>query len=127
MDVPITGFVVHSNDEGNEHSHKLFITSWDNRPVHVHPFSGVTSFDVGHNHHYAGMTEAAPSGVPHVHNYYAETSFDAGHTHIIRGTTGPAIPIPGGGGHYHEFRGYTTVSGSTPHSHRYSGNTGREV
>lgn len=126
MDIPITGFVVHSHNGDSDHSHKLYITSWDGRPVHVHPFSGVTSYDYGHNHHYAGMTESAPSGVPHVHNYYAQTSFDAHHSHIIRGTTGPAIPLPGGG-HYHHFEGYTTVNGSHPHAHAYNGNTGNAV
>jgi len=53
MEIPITGFVVHSNDSESEHSHQLFLTSWDGRPVnvHVHPFKGDTSFDVGHLHH----------------------------------------------------------------------------
>lgn len=126
VDIPITGFVVHSKDEGPDHSHKLYITSWAGRPVHVHPFSGVTSVDLGHNHQYAGMTEPAPRGVQHVHGYMARTSFDDGHTHLIRGTTGPAIPLSHGG-HYHYFEGFTTVNGRNPHSHRYSGNTGNEV
>jgi hypothetical protein len=126
MDIPITGYVVHSDDGGSEHSHKLYITSWDGRPVHTHPFSGVTSFNNGHDHHYAGMTEPAPSGVQHVHGYYAETTFNDGHTHTIRGTTGPVIPLPGGG-HVHYFEGYTTVNGAHPHAHMYRGNTGNEV
>lgn len=113
MDIPVTGFVVHSDGEEDKHSHKLYITSWDGRPVHVHPFSGITSYDVGHRHHYTGVTEPAPSGVQHVHNYYAETSFDDGHTHIIRGATGPSVPLPQGG-HYHYFEGYTTINGRTP-------------
>lgn len=131
MNKPVKGILFCLNDSASgassDHSHKLFITSWDGRPVglHVHPFSGDTSYDVGHYHHYAGVTEAAPSGVPHVHNYYAETSFNDGHKHLIRGTTGPAFPLQGGG-HYHHFEGYTTVNGSTPHSHRYAGNTGNE-
>ncbi|AJS57976.1 YmaF family protein [Paenibacillus sp. IHBB 10380] len=122
MKIPITGFVVHSDDSDFEHSHQLFITSWDGRSVHVHPFAGDTSFDVGHYHHYAGVTEPAPSGIQHVHNYCAKTSFNDQHTHIIRGTTGPAIQLTGGG-HYHPFKGYTTVNGKIPHAHRYSGNT----
>ncbi|MDF2961553.1 MAG: hypothetical protein K0S39_3288 [Paenibacillus sp.] len=126
MEIPIRGFVVHPNDSNPQHSHQLFITSWDGRPVHVHPFSGTTSYDAGHDHHYAAMTEAAPSGVQHVHGYYAETSFNDGHTHIIRGTTGPSIPLSGGG-HYHYFEGYTTINGRTPHTHMYRGNTGNEV
>lgn len=126
MDIPVTGFVLHSDDSDGQHSHKLYITSWDGRPVHVHAFGGVTSFDVGHSHQYSGLTARAPSGVPHVHEYQAETTFNDGHTHLIRGTTGGAIPIPGGG-HIHYFEGHTTVNGRTPHSHRYQGQTGNEM
>jgi hypothetical protein len=126
MDIPITGFIMHFNDEDSGHSHKLFITSWNGRPVHVHPFAGITSVDDGHNHQYAGMTEPAPSGVQHVHNYYTETSFNDGHTHIINGTTGPSVLLPNGG-HYHYFQGCTTINGMHPHAHMYSGNTGNEL
>lgn len=127
LEISITGFVVCSDDSDSEHSHELYITSWDGRPVytHVHAFAGNTSFDVGHYHHYAGVTEPAPSRIEHVHNYYAETSFNDGHSHTIRGTTGPAIPLPEGG-HFYRFEGYTTVNGMTPHSHSYCGNTGNE-
>ena len=128
MEIPVTGFIVHSDDDPNDdsnHSHKLYITSWNGRPVHVHPFAGTTSFDVGHHHQYAGMTEPAPSGVQHVHGYYAVTSFNDGHTHVISGTTGPLIPLPSGG-HYHYFEGHTTVNGRIPHTHMYEGNTGDE-
>jgi len=126
MDIPIKGFIFDSDDPNGQHSHKLYITSWDGRPVHVHSFAGVTSFDVGHSHEYAGVTAPAPSGVPHVHEYQAETTFNDGHTHFIRGTTGEAIPIPGGG-HYHYFEGVTTVNGRHPHAHGYQGRTGNEV
>ncbi|WP_284644653.1 YmaF family protein [Paenibacillus silviterrae] len=127
MVIPITGFIFDSGESDPNHSHQLFITSWDGRPVaHVHPFSGITSYDAGHSHQYSAMTAPAPSGVQHVHGYYAETSIDQGHTHIIRGTTGPSIPLPGGG-HYHHFEGYTTVNGMNPHTHMYRGNTGNEV
>lgn len=124
MEIPVTGFIVHLNDsnENSEHSHHLYLTSWDGRPVHIHHFSGVTSFDVGHEHRYAGKTEPAPSGVPHTHVYFTVTSFNDGHEHEIRGKTGPAIPLPGGG-HYHEFHGLTTVNGARPHSHKYRGKT----
>ncbi|GIO40637.1 YmaF family protein [Paenibacillus apis] len=127
MEIQVTGIVVHSNDSDSGHSHQLFLTSWDGRPVnvHVHPFEGDTSFDVGHFHHYVGVTEPAPSGVPHVHKYHAQTSFNDQHKHMIRGTTGPAIPLAGGG-HYHYFEGYTTIDGRIPHNHRYGGNTGNE-
>jgi hypothetical protein len=126
MEIPIKGFMVNSTDENSKHSHKLFITSWDGRPVHEHPFEGITSFDVGHDHHYTGVTEPAASGEQHVHGYHSVTSFNDGHTHAIRGTTGPAIPLANGG-HIHAFEGYTTISGRTPHTHAYRGTTGDEV
>ncbi|WP_062052104.1 YmaF family protein [Bacillus sp. JCM 19034] len=120
--VPVTGFLYHSDEDSCEHSHRLFITSWDGRPVHTHEFRGVTSFDVGHDHRYAGTTEPAPNDVQHTHHYRTFTSFDARHRHEIQGVTGPAIFLPEGG-HYHEFSGVTTVDGDTPHRHRYSGRT----
>jgi hypothetical protein len=61
-----------------------------------------------------------------VFRMYTETTFNDGHTHFIRGTTGEAIPIPGGG-HYHYFEGVTTVNGRHPHAHEYQGRTGNEV
>jgi hypothetical protein len=125
--IPVQGFVLHANDDQNEHSHKIFITSWDGLPVyHVHAFEGVTSFDEGHVHEYVGVTQSAQTGVPHVHHYHSETSFNNGHTHIIAGVTGPDVDVPGGG-HIHYFEGFTTVNGRTPHTHRYSGATGNEV
>jgi hypothetical protein len=124
MEIRVSGYLIHSNDSDSYHSHNLYITTWDGRPVHVHQFSGVTSYDAGHRHQYVGMTEPAPSGVPHTHRYFTFTSFNDGHRHEIRGVTGPAIPLPGGG-HYHEFSGVTTTSGRIPHLHRYSGKTSR--
>ncbi|HEX7056001.1 MAG TPA: YmaF family protein [Bacilli bacterium] len=127
MDIPVTGFMMHSGDEGEgEHSHRLYITSWGGNPVHAHEFAGITSFDAGHSHEYAGMTDAAPSGVPHTHSYYTVTSLNDGHTHVIRGVTGPAVPVVGGG-HIHYFHGVTTINGMTPHAHAYSGQTGNEI
>lgn len=125
MKIPVTGFVMDSGDDA-VHSHRLYITSWNGRPVHVHAIAGVTSVDDGHSHRYSSWTAPAPSGVPHVHRYHAVTSFEHGHTHVIQGTTGPAIPIPGGG-HVHLFEGYTTVNGVHPHAHAYSGRTGDAV
>ncbi len=122
MEIPVSGFMFHSDDLDPNHSHHLFITTWDGKPVHTHEFKGVTSFDVGHSHRYAGTTEPAPSGVQHTHNYFTFTSVDDRHRHNISGVTGPAISLPNGG-HYHEFSGVTTVDGSTPHRHRYSGRT----
>ncbi|KKO53391.1 YmaF family protein [Paenibacillus sp. DMB20] len=125
--IPVSGFVLHSNNDENEHSHRLYLTSWDGRPIyHIHPFSGVTSFDDGHTHQYVGNTEPAPTGVPHVHRYYSVTSLNQGHKHVIEGVTGPAINLPGGG-HIHYFEGYTTVNGVRPHTHYYKGATGNEV
>lgn len=125
-EIPVKGFIVHSNHDDSDHSHPLFITSWNGKPMHVHPFAGTTSYDVGHKHQYAGTTEPAPSGVQHTHGYYAITIFNDGHIHTIRGITGPAIPLPGGG-HIHYFEGITTVDGKIPHTHHYSGKTGNEI
>jgi hypothetical protein len=112
------------SDSGT-HSHEMYLITWDGMVLHVHDFSGVTSFDVGHRHGYAGVTEPAPSGVPHTHFYSTVTTFDDGHTHYIRGRTGPAIPLPGGG-HFHYFHGITTkdgVPGVPAHRHSYHGKT----
>ncbi|MGD8192189.1 YmaF family protein [Brevibacillus ginsengisoli] len=125
MKIAVTGFVIDSNEFDSQHSHTLYITSWDGKPVHTHAFSGCTTCDDGHSHYYSGMTEPAQTGVPHVHNYYTVTAVKDGHTHVIQGTTGPAISLPTGG-HYHRFEGYTTVNGMHPHSHMYSGNTGNQ-
>jgi len=122
MDIPVSGFMYHSDDSDPIHSHQLYITSWDGRPIHNHQFKGVTSFDDGHSHRYAGTTEPAPSGVPHTHRYFTSTSVDDRHRHQIRGITSLAIPLPNGD-HYHEFSGVTTVEGTRPHRHRYSGRT----
>ncbi|MBO9598391.1 MAG: hypothetical protein J7559_11320 [Cohnella sp.] len=125
MDIPVTGYVLCTNDSGDQHSHKLFITTWDGRQVHVHGFAGMTTVEDGHAHQYAGVTAPAPTGVPHVHAFQTETTFNDGHTHFIRGTTGEAVPLPGGG-HIHYFSGYTTVNGRHPHTHAYQGRTGNE-
>lgn len=125
MDIPVSGFILHEDNGDSNHSHKLYITSWNGRPVHVHEFAGTTSYDVGHSHDYAGTTAPAPSGVQHTHHYEVETTFDDGHSHLIRGVTGPAIPVAGG--HIHMFEGYTTLNGSTPHVHHYAGRTGNEI
>lgn len=122
MDIPITGFMYDSDGIDPMHSHRLYITSWDGRPIHSHEFRGTTSFDDGHKHRYAGRTEPAPSGVQHTHRYFTFTTVDDRHRHEIRGVTGPSIPLPNGG-HYHEFSGVTTVSGTHPHRHRYGGRT----
>lgn len=123
MEKPVCGIVYHLGEtDSDSHSHEFFLVTWDGRPVHIHSFSGVTSFDAGHRHRYAGMTEPAPSGAPHTHLYSTVTSFEDGHTHVIRGRTGGAIPVPGGG-HYHVFEGMTTVNGLIPHTHTYSGRT----
>jgi hypothetical protein len=120
--VQVSGFIYESGGNDSEHSHVLYLTHWDGRPLHVHDFEGVTSFDVGHRHGYEGTTEPAPSGVEHTHRYLTITTFDDGHRHEIRGVTGPAIPVPGGE-HIHYFEGETSVDGDTPHTHFYSGRT----
>jgi hypothetical protein len=116
--------VANGENEGS-HSHEIFLVTWDGRMLHTHGFSGVTSLDVGHRHSYVGTTRPAPSGVPHTHEYSTITTLNDGHRHRIAGRTGPAIPLTGGG-HFHYFTGITTIDGSTPHSHSYSGRTGNE-
>lgn len=123
MDIPVSGYMYSSDDPSPMHSHRLYITSWDGRAVHTHEFSGMTSFDDGHNHQYAGTTQPAPTGVQHTHQYFTFTTVDNRHRHQIRGVTGPAIPLPNGG-HYHEFKGVTTIDGMHPHRHSYGGRTG---
>lgn len=123
----VFGVVYEANESDNEtHSHEIFLITLDGRMLHTHGFSGVTSFNVGHRHNYAGVTQRAPSGVPHTHAYSTVTSLNDGHVHRITGRTGPEIPLPGGG-HYHFFQGVTTIDGRTPHSHTYSGRTGNEI
>lgn len=120
--VPVTGYLFDSVSADAQHSHSLYIKSWDGRPVHSHELRGVTSFDVGHNHCFAGKTQPAPSGVQHTHCYCTFTTIDAEHKHVIRGVTGPAIFLPDGR-NYHQFCGVTTVDGDVPHAHRYEGCT----
>ncbi|WP_077214921.1 YmaF family protein [Bacillus dakarensis] len=123
MFVPISGYLYDSGDIGESvHSHNLRITSWDGNPVHIHQFSGETSYDIGHSHMFAGTTEPAPGRRQHTHRYFVYTSISDGHIHQIRGVTGPAIYLPNGR-HYHEFQGVTTVDGLTQHSHVYRGRT----
>lgn len=125
MEVPFTGYLVH-DDGHDEHSHKLFLTSWNGVPVHVHEFAGITSYDVGHRHDYMGTTSPSPSGPHHTHGYHVMTTYNAGHTHLIQGVTGPPIPLASGG-HIHMFEGTTTMNGSIPHVHHYKGQTGNEM
>jgi hypothetical protein len=124
MKIPVSGYVVHSDDSNldSEHFHTLFLTLWDGRPIHRHHFAGVTSINDRHDHRYADTTEPAPTGVPHKHKYFTVTFMNNGHKHEIRGVTGPAVPLPNGG-HFHHFQGVTSVNGSHPHSHEYSGKT----
>lgn len=129
MKIPITGFIMNSDDDDDSlHSHMLYITSWNGNPrqVHIHALSGMTTINDGHAHQYVGWTAAAPTGMPHVHSYNTVTYVNQGHTHLIQGTTGPAVALPNGG-HFHLFQGFTTINGSAPHSHGYSGRTGDEV
>lgn len=76
--IPVSGYLLQSNGDDPLHSHNLYITTWDGQPVHTHESRGVTSFDVGHNHRFAGTTEPAPSGGQHIHRYFTFTSFDDG-------------------------------------------------
>ncbi|MDB5084076.1 MAG: hypothetical protein JWN30_962 [Bacilli bacterium] len=122
----VSGVVYDSGEyQSDSHAHEIFLITWDGRQLHTHGFAGITSFDVGHRHHYAGMTSPAPSRVQHTHHYSTVTTLNDGHTHFISGVTGPAIPVPSGG-HIHLFEGVSTINGRTPHRHSYSGRTSGE-
>lgn len=54
-----------------------------------------SSYDVGHNHRYAGTIEPAPSEVHHTHRYFTFASINDRNRHQIRGVTGLAIPLSG--------------------------------
>lgn len=69
-DIPVTG-LMYDSDENPSHSHILYITSWNGRPVHTHQFKGVTSFDEEHKHSIRGVTgpAVAVSGGGHFHEF----------------------------------------------------------
>lgn len=69
---------------------------------HSHSFSGITTFNKGHIHHFAGITAKAVSGVPHVHYMKGITTFNMNHEHAYVTRTGSAILLPDGR-HYHYF------------------------
>ncbi|MHC1682548.1 MAG: YmaF family protein [Clostridiaceae bacterium] len=69
-------------------------------PKHSHSFSGTTTYDQGHIHHYGGVTSIEEGGVPHVHEIEDFTTYNRGHQHPYTTRTGPAIYLPNGL-HYH--------------------------
>lgn len=83
---------------------------------HSHSFSGATTYDNGHIHHYGGVTTKATSGVPHAHNMEGKTSYYTKYTT----RTGPAIQIQDGR-HYHRFE--TRVEIANGHIHYIQGFT----
>lgn len=87
---------------------------------HSHSYSGVTTYNQGHVHHYGGVTCKAPSGVPHCHKMNGITTFNNGHEHKYVTETGPAMNLPNGC-HYHCFR--TRVECEDGHIHYISGYT----
>ncbi|MDF2882555.1 MAG: YmaF family protein [Clostridiaceae bacterium] len=87
---------------------------------HSHSFSGITTFNKDHIHHYGGVTAKATSGVPHVHNMEGITTYNLEHEHPYVTRTGPAIFLPNGL-HYHYFE--TRVEYVKEHTHYISGYT----
>jgi hypothetical protein len=87
---------------------------------HSHAYTGPTTYDYGHIHHYGGITSKAPSGVPHVHSMKGETTYNHEHNHEYETKTGPAIMLPNGL-HYHAYR--TRVNYANGHIHYISGYT----
>ncbi|NPV27117.1 MAG: hypothetical protein HPY81_06635 [Firmicutes bacterium] len=93
---------------------------------HVHRFCGITFYDNQHRHRYGGTTGPPIGGGPaHIHNIIVRTTVDLGHDHEIKIETGPGIAIPGG--HVHRFKGITSKSGETPHTHRFLQATGPQI
>ncbi len=41
MDIPVSGFMYASDGLDPMHSHRLYITSWDGRTVHVHSITAL--------------------------------------------------------------------------------------
>ncbi|MEW9094068.1 MAG: YmaF family protein [Clostridiaceae bacterium] len=87
---------------------------------HSHSYSGATTYNQGHIHHYGGVTDKAESGVPHNHCMQGITTFNDGHEHSYETKTGPAITLACGC-HYHCFE--TKVTFVDGHIHYISGYT----
>lgn len=89
-------------------------------PQHSHSYSGATTYNQGHIHHYGGITSKAQSGVPHKHSMRGITTFTDGHEHNYVTETSPAMNLEDGR-HYHYFR--TSVKLADGHIHYMSGYT----
>lgn len=87
---------------------------------HSHSYSGTSTYNQGHIHHYGGVTNKAVSGVPHDHHMEGITTFNKNHEHNYATKTGPAIILPCGC-HYHYFE--TKVKLANGHIHYISGYT----
>jgi hypothetical protein len=87
---------------------------------HSHAYSGSTTYNDGHIHHYGGVTDKAKSGVPHCHYMEGTTTYYEDHEHEYCTKTGPVIMLPNGL-HYHYFE--TRVKLADGHIHYISGFT----
>lgn len=87
---------------------------------HSHSFSGSTTYEQGHIHHYGGITDKETSGVPHIHHIEEITTYNNEHSHPYSTRTGPAIYLPNGS-HYHLFQ--TRVKLVNNHIHYIRGYT----
>ena len=87
--------------------------------LHNHSYRGVTSFNDGHRHRYAGKTTSDPDVPGHIHYMAGYTTFDDGHTHYYAIETGPEVNTREG--HYHLYRGVTRVADR--HVHFFQGRT----
>ncbi|HHW32263.1 MAG TPA: hypothetical protein GXX20_11440 [Clostridiaceae bacterium] len=81
---------------------------------HDHNYSGVTSFNDGHVHRYAGTTTFAPDRKGHIHYVEGVTSYEDGHVHTYGVSTSVDFPVPGGG-HIHFIRVNTQVTDQHVH------------
>lgn len=97
---------IHISNGSRSHNHRFELVFFDGcppqrRPIpHAHPYEGITSFEVGHNHRLYGETAPALADPEHVHEYEGTTTFDDGHVHYFCEVTSQPIPLPNGG-HYH--------------------------
>jgi len=87
---------------------------------HSHSYSGTSTYDYAHIHHYGGVTDKAESGKPHTHCMEAHTTYNREHQHDYETRTGEAIFLPCGC-HYHCFQ--TKVKLASGHIHYISGYT----
>lgn len=87
---------------------------------HSHAYSGPTTCDDCHIHHYGGVTSKAKNCAPHCHYMEGCTTYYDDHDHKYCTKTGPAIYLSNGF-HYHCYE--TKVACADGHIHCIKGFT----